>query len=84
MLSSLFDVHYPLTIYGLKTQSLNVIESPKLRAIFLMLREQLVEANIPSRTTIRARIIEMWHEHLNSLEERMLVSTNVLSTTLQI
>ncbi|KAK6996199.1 hypothetical protein R3P38DRAFT_2477759, partial [Favolaschia claudopus] len=52
-------------------QSINVIENQQLRAIFLMLREELKDADIPHRTTIRKRILEVWEEHLDSLEKEM-------------
>ncbi|KAF8956711.1 hypothetical protein BDZ97DRAFT_1614520, partial [Flammula alnicola] len=52
-------------------QSINVIESPRLRAIFLMLREELKDRDIPHRTILRARIVERFDEHLKSLESEM-------------
>jgi len=59
------------TPYG---QSINVIESPKLRTIFLMLREELKDSDIPHRTTIRKRIMEVWDEHLDMLQDQMMVN----------
>ncbi|KZP21834.1 hypothetical protein FIBSPDRAFT_663987, partial [Athelia psychrophila] len=50
-------------------QAINVIENPRLRAIFLMLRKELREEDIPHRTTIRARIIQVWEEHLEELSK---------------
>jgi hypothetical protein len=50
-----------------------VIECPELRAIFLMLREGLRDSDIPHRTTIRNRVLEMWTEHLKTLELEMKV-----------
>ncbi|KAJ7704901.1 hypothetical protein B0H17DRAFT_1175431 [Mycena rosella] len=44
-------------------QSINVVENKQLRAIFLMLRSELRDQDIPHRTTIRKRIIEVWDEH---------------------
>ena len=38
-----------------------------------MLREDLRDSDIPHRSTIRARIIEVWEEHLDSLEKEMKV-----------
>ncbi|KAJ6495971.1 hypothetical protein C8R45DRAFT_926503 [Mycena sanguinolenta] len=49
-------------------QSINVIENKQLRAIFLMLRSELRDQDIPHRTTVHKRIIEVWDEHLNTLE----------------
>jgi hypothetical protein len=54
-------------------QSINIIESPRLRAIFLMLREELSDSDIPCRTTIRHRIEEVFEEHLCELEQEMKV-----------
>ncbi|KIM34692.1 hypothetical protein M413DRAFT_75729, partial [Hebeloma cylindrosporum] len=59
-------------------QSINVIESPKLRAIFLMLREDLKDSDIPHRTTIRKRIMEVWDEHLDTLQDQMKAFLQVL------
>ncbi|KAJ7433151.1 hypothetical protein FB451DRAFT_1064717, partial [Mycena latifolia] len=55
-------------------QSINVVENKQLRAIFLMLRSELRDQDIPHRTTIRKRIIEVWDEHLNTLERELGVS----------
>jgi hypothetical protein len=55
-------------------QSINIVESPRLRKIFLLLRKELQESDIPSRTTIRARIEEAYEEHMKQLEEEMAVS----------
>jgi hypothetical protein len=50
------------------------VESPRLRKIFLLLRKELQESDIPSRTTIHARIEEAYEEHMKQLEEEMAVS----------
>jgi hypothetical protein len=55
---------------------LNVIESPRLHAIFLMLRKDLQDSDIPGRTTIRKRVDEVLTEHLCQLEKEMKVSTS--------
>lgn len=52
-------------------QSINVVENEQLRAIFLMLRAELTDSDIPHRTKIRKRIIEVWDDHLNSLESEL-------------
>ncbi|KAJ7030540.1 hypothetical protein C8F04DRAFT_961485, partial [Mycena alexandri] len=52
-------------------QSINVVENQQLRAIFLMLRAELKDSDIPHRTKIRKRIIEVWDEHLNTLQREM-------------
>ncbi|KAJ6571335.1 hypothetical protein B0H19DRAFT_1346609, partial [Mycena capillaripes] len=59
-------------------QSLNVVENEQLRAIFLMLRSELKDSDIPHRTKIRKRIIEMWDDHLTTLEAEMAVCTPLL------
>ncbi|KAJ7185958.1 hypothetical protein C8R46DRAFT_881956, partial [Mycena filopes] len=52
-------------------QAINVVENEQLRAIFLLLREELKDSDIPHRTTIRKRILEVWNEHLDRLEKEM-------------
>ncbi|KAJ6545312.1 hypothetical protein B0H19DRAFT_896983, partial [Mycena capillaripes] len=52
-------------------ESINVIENEQLRAIFLMLRSELKDSDIPHRTKIRKRIIEVWDEHLTTLQNEM-------------
>lgn len=55
-------------------QPLNVVESTELRNIFLMLRAELKDSDIPHHTTIRARVKEVVAEHLEQLEADMKVS----------
>jgi hypothetical protein len=57
----------------MKFQSLNVIECPELRAIFLILREELEDADIPHRATIRRRILQLWNEQLEMVAKEMQV-----------
>ncbi|KAK7064999.1 hypothetical protein R3P38DRAFT_2757574 [Favolaschia claudopus] len=52
-------------------QSINVVENEQLRNIFLMLRSELNDSDIPHRTKIRKRVIEIWDEHLANLESEM-------------
>jgi len=66
--------NFGLLIYASCGQSINVIESPKLRAIFLMLQEDLKNSDIPHRTTIRKQIMEIWDEHLDALQDQMMVN----------
>jgi DNA-binding protein Fis len=54
-------------------QSINVIESPRLRKIFLLLRQELKESDIPGRTMIRNRIEKAYEDYLKQLEEEMAV-----------
>lgn len=67
-----FLTYYTIWIYEL-LQSLNIIESPRLRKIFLMLRKELKESDIPGRTTIRNRIEKIYTQHLEELTEEMKV-----------
>jgi hypothetical protein len=54
-------------------QSINVIESPELRKIFLLLRSELKESDIPGRSTIRNHIDKHYEAHMEQLEEEMMV-----------
>jgi hypothetical protein len=54
-------------------QAINVVESPRLKKIFLMLRKELKESDIPGRTTIRKTIDEMQESHLENLEDELKV-----------
>jgi len=55
-------------------QSINIVESPRLRKIFLLLHKELQESDIPSHTTIRTHIKQAYEEHMKQLEEEMAVS----------
>jgi hypothetical protein len=50
------------------------VESPRLRKIFLLLRKELQESDIPGRSTIRTRIEQAYEEHMNQLEQEMAVN----------
>lgn len=50
-----------------------MIESPELRKVFLLLRKELRDSDIPHHTTIRTRVDEVLQEHLASLEKEMAV-----------
>ena len=52
-------------------QPIAIVNSPRLRAIFLMLRKELGESDIPGRTTIRTHIQEVFEDHLNELQRNM-------------
>lgn len=54
-------------------QAINVVESPRLKKIFLMLRGELKESDIPGRTKIREKIDAMYEEHLEKLEKELQV-----------
>jgi hypothetical protein len=64
--------HYS-SLISFKLQSINMIENPKLRAIFLLLREEMKDSDIPHRTTIQTRILELLKSHFKTLEEDMKV-----------
>ncbi|KAF7326526.1 HAT family dimerization domain-containing protein [Mycena venus] len=59
-----------------------IVENEQLRAIFLMLRAELKDSDIPHRTKIRKRIIEIWDEHLNTLQREMAAAIGMISTTM--
>ncbi|KAJ6537037.1 hypothetical protein B0H19DRAFT_1317438 [Mycena capillaripes] len=49
-------------------QFINVIENKHLRNLFLMLREDLRDSDIPHRSIIRNPIMELLDEHLDQIE----------------
>lgn len=53
---------------------MNAIESPELRSIFLMLRDDLEDRDIPKRTTLSRRLDEVFEEHLVQLEQDITVT----------
>jgi hypothetical protein len=50
------------------------VESPRLRKIFLLLRKELKESDIPSHSTMRTCIEQAYDEHMKQLEEEMAVN----------
>ena len=52
-----------------------MVESPRLRRVFLLLRESLREKDIPGRTAIRKCIDEMMETHLETLSRELKVKT---------
>lgn len=52
-------------------QSLNVVESPYLRNLILVLRNDLKDSDIPHRDTLRARILESVDEYWEKLSAEM-------------
>ncbi|KAF7334741.1 HAT family dimerization domain-containing protein [Mycena sanguinolenta] len=65
-------------------QSINVAENQQLRNIFLMLRSELKDSDIPHRTKIRQRVMEIWDEHLDKLESEMAAAIGKISTTMDL
>ena len=55
-------------------QSMNIVESPRLIKIFLLLRKELKRSDIPTCRTIRNHILDMFSEHLEKLGQDMKVS----------
>ena len=52
---------------------MNIVESPQLCDIFLMLRSELRESDIPHHTTIKKCVEEVLEEHLDQLRKDMKV-----------
>ncbi len=65
-------IYYLILLLTLQ-QSLNVIENVHLRSIFLMLRPELHNRDIPHRTKIRKHIMNTWDSHKQDLGKRMKV-----------
>ncbi|KAK7458852.1 hypothetical protein VKT23_009862 [Stygiomarasmius scandens] len=65
-------------------QSLNVIENTHLHAVFLMLRSELKEGDIPGRKKIQSRIMELWDEHLDHLEDDIVRAVGKINVTMDI
>ncbi|PPQ97649.1 hypothetical protein CVT26_002438 [Gymnopilus dilepis] len=61
--------------------SINIVESPKLRALFLMLREDLKNTDIPHRTSVREHIMATWEKHLETLQAEMGAALGKISFT---
>jgi hypothetical protein len=57
-------------------QAINCVESPRLRKVFLLLRESLREKDIPGRTAIRDHIDKMQKSHLETLSKELKVRTH--------
>jgi hypothetical protein len=72
MTRSLFLLSF-ISKSNLFRKSLNIVESPHLRRIFMLLRKDLKDSDIPHRTAIRTQIKEIWDEYLNGLEDDLKV-----------
>ncbi|PPQ99786.1 LOW QUALITY PROTEIN: hypothetical protein CVT26_009163, partial [Gymnopilus dilepis] len=59
-------------------QSLNVVESPHLRRIFMLLKSDLKDSDIPHRTAIRNHVKEVYDEYLMQLESDIKVRFSLL------
>jgi len=67
-----FDLTLPVK-YNNQIQSINIVESPRLKKIFLLLCQELKESDIPGRSTIRKRIEKVYQDYLKQLENEMAV-----------
>ncbi|KAF8151415.1 hypothetical protein B0H34DRAFT_801164 [Crassisporium funariophilum] len=65
-------------------QSLNVVDCPKLQSLFCMLHEDLCDSNIPWRTHIQTRIVEVWDKHIAKLKSKMNSSLGKISTAMDL
>jgi hypothetical protein len=72
MIWCVFDLTLPVK-YNNQIQPINIVESPWLKKIFLLLRQELKESDIPGHTTIRKRIEKVYQDYLKQLEEEMAV-----------
>ena len=54
-------------------QSINIIESPWLKKIFLLLCQELKESDISACTMICSQIEKVYEDYLKQLEEEMAV-----------
>ncbi|KAG2338126.1 hypothetical protein BDR05DRAFT_842342, partial [Suillus weaverae] len=62
--------------------SLNVIESPHLQVIFLMLHQELNNSDILHRTTLKNWLVDSFNEYLNVLASEMAVCFIVMCTVM--
>lgn len=65
---------YAFCLLNISFQFINVIECPQLWQIFLMLWEDLTDADIPHCTYIQKCIIETWEKYITTLKSKMEVS----------
>jgi hypothetical protein len=70
------------TISHTPLQSINVIENPQLRAIFMILREELRDEDISHGTTIRNRILRVWDGYVDNPASEMKARFLTFSLTL--
>ena len=48
-----------------------MIDNPLLRHIFLLLRAELRDEDIPRRSKVRDRVMELWEEHTEHLKKEI-------------
>ncbi|KAF4612560.1 hypothetical protein D9613_012719 [Agrocybe pediades] len=65
-------------------QSIRVIDSPYLRRIFLLLRQELRDSDIPHRTSIKEHILKRLDKHFETLRNEMQESLGKISFTMDL
>lgn len=59
-------------------QSIRVVECPEFRQLCMVLRETLVEADIPGRYRMREAIISRWKQSFKELKVELSVSLSIM------
>ncbi|THU99505.1 hypothetical protein K435DRAFT_794863 [Dendrothele bispora CBS 962.96] len=65
-------------------QAIYCIENVKLRAIFLMLKKDLKDKDIPRRNTICIRILTLWDHHLDTIHLDFQIAPGKISFTMDL
>jgi hypothetical protein len=68
------DQEYSKEAFVELLESINIVESPRLRKIFLLLHKELQASDIPVRSTMRTHIKQAYEEHINQLKQEMVVN----------
>jgi hypothetical protein len=63
-----------ISINNIYLQPLSIVDSKEFRNLLLLLKEDLQNKDIPHRTTITKRILELNQEHIDHLSNQMVVS----------
>lgn len=61
-------------------QSIRVIECPEFRQLCMVLRESLVDADIPHRDKMKEAIMGGWQRSFKELKSELAVSLNLFSS----
>ncbi|KAF5338299.1 hypothetical protein D9758_015766 [Tetrapyrgos nigripes] len=62
-------------------QSIYVVENPQFRRLLLLLREELRDEDIPSRETIRQRILQKWNQYIEYMQNRLKAAVGKIALT---
>jgi hypothetical protein len=54
-------------------EAIRVVECPEFRRLCMVLRDSLVDADIPRRDKVREAVISRWKEHFEALKVRLSV-----------